>query len=145
MSRPLIRVAGPAAGSVSGLPELEALLNQIPDRIIAETQTALNEGADDLVGLIKAAAPVSELEGHPGELRDSVHKAEGHHALQVLVVEDAGLDRGDPYAAHVEYGHKAKNGAHVPAVPFFWPSVRVARRKLQNRIAAAVRRAVRAS
>ncbi len=139
----LIRVGGAAPNSVLGLPEVLALFEDLPDRILELTNAALSEGADDLVSLIKAAAPVSELEAHPGELRDSVHREQGRHELQVRVVEDAGLSRGDPYAAHVEYGHKAKDGSHVAAIPHFWPSVRVARKKLQQRIAAAVRKAVR--
>lgn len=136
------RVGGPGPGSVSGLPQLLEILEVLPDRIVEEANAALVDSADDLVGFIQAGAPVSELEHHPGELRDSVRRVQGRHELQILVVEDAGLARGDPYAAHVEYGHRTRNGQHVPEQPHFWPAVRVARKVLVARIRKAVRKAV---
>ena len=90
---------------------------------------------------IRERAPVSELEARPGDLRESVHKAAGRHDLSILVVEDAVDEKGHPYPAHVEYGHKTKDGGHVAAIPHFWPAVKGSRRK----IIAGIKRRMRAA
>ena len=135
-----IRVGGVTAGSIQGAAEFQAFLRGYPQRVIDDTRAELERGADTMVDAIKASAPVSELETHPGELRDSVHKIDGRHDLSILVVEDAKDAKGNAYPAHVEYGHKTKNGGHVAAQPHFWPAVRDGRRKL----IASIRRAMRA-
>ena len=111
-----------------------------PNAVISDTRAELDRGADQMVDAIKAAAPVSELEAHPGDLRESVHKENGRHDLSILVVEDARDAKGDVYPAHVEYGHKTKSGGHVAAQPHFWPAVKAGRRK----IISGIRRAMQA-
>ena len=105
---------------------------------IAAIQPALDQSADELVDSIKSIAPVSELEMHPGELRDSTHKEAGSTSLSVNVVVDAKDAKGHGFAPHVEFGHKTKDGKHVAAVPFFFPSVRVGKKKLSGRISRAM-------
>lgn len=144
MARTLVRIGGPAAGSVGGIQQYLEKLATIPDGLVASVNADLNGGADELVGRIKEIAPTDPLETHPGELRDSVHKEAGRHDLSVLVVEDAQDVKGNFYAPHVEYGHKAKDGRHVAAKPHFWPAVRVARKQLRSRISRSVSRAVKA-
>lgn len=125
-----IRLGGVAAGSVQGAAAFQAFLRGYPLAVIADIREELNAGGDQLVEAIKSAAPVSDLEGHPGELRDSVHRVEGRHDLSILVVEDAADAKGHPYPAHVEYGHKTKAGGHVAAVPHFWPAVVESKRNI---------------
>lgn len=129
-----VRIGGVAPGSISGAEAFQEFLRGYPDQVISDTREALNEGADAMVQAIQARTPVSELETHPGELRDSVHKENGRHDLSVVVVEDAKDAKGHAYPAHVEYGHKDKGGGHVPPVPHFWPAVREEKRKVTSRI-----------
>lgn len=134
-----VRIGGVAPGSIAGAEAFQALLRSYPQQVIADCRQALDEGADTMVEAIQAAAPVSDLEGRPGELRESVHKEAGRHDLSVLVVEDAKDEQGRAYPAHVEYGHKTPDGGHVPPVPHFWAAVRANKRKIAARMRKAMR------
>ena len=135
-----IRIGGAAPGSVAGAAEFQAFLRGYPQKVISDTRQLLDEGADELVEAIQERAPVSELEAHPGDLKASVHKVDGRHDLSVLVVEDAKDAKGEAYPAHVEYGHRTKDGGHVAPIPHFWPAVRANRGALTRAIARAFRR-----
>ena len=139
-----VRVGGVAPGSIAGAAEFQALLRSYPQGVIDDTRAELERGAEQLVAAIQERAPVSDLEAHPGELRDSVHKEDGRHDLSVVVIEDAKDKDGHAYPGHVEYGHKAKDGRHVAAIPHFWPAVRDGRRKIISGIAAGMRRRAKA-
>ena len=140
-----VRVGGVAAGSIAGAEEFQRLLKTFPQQVVVDTRQALNDGAAQVVSDIRAVAPVSTLEGRPGELRDSVHQEDGRHDLSVLVVEDARDAKGHAYPAHVEFGHKTPAGGHVPAQPHFWPAVRAGRRAIISKIRSSMRRAARGS
>ena len=135
-----VRIGGVAPGSIAGAAEFQAFLRGYPQQVIDDTRAELQKGADELVADIQARAPVSELEGHPGELRESVHKEDGRHDLSVVVVEDAGEAEGRGYSRFVEFGHKKKDGGYVAEVPHFWPAVRENRRKIIAAIRAGMRR-----
>lgn len=138
-----VRIGGVTPGSVAGAAEWQKLLDSFPREVIDSSRRALEAGAERMVETIKAHAPVSELEAHPGELRDSVHKEDGRHDLSVLVVEDAGEAEGRGYSRFVEFGHRAQGGGHVAPHPHFWPAVRGERGKIRNQIAADMRRAAK--
>lgn len=139
-----IRIGGVAAGSVQGLQGFLNKIAALPEGLVADLHGDLSNGADDLVERIQQITPVSELEAHPGELRESVHKEDGRHDLSVLVVEDAKDAKGRGYAPHVEYGHKTPDGGHVAAEPHFWPAVRVTKQSLRARMSRSLSKRVRA-
>ena len=145
MASGAVRIGGVAPGSIAGAAEFQAFLRSYPQGVIEDTRAELDRGADQLVAAVQERAPVSDLEARPGELRDSVHKEEGRHDLSVVVVEDAKDREGHAYPGHVEYGHKAKDGRHIAAIPHFWPAVREGRRKIRAGIAAGMRRRAKAS
>lgn len=103
MANPVARIGGLRPGAIAGAAEFQQMLRDYPAGVVQDCRAALEETADDLVNVIKDAAPVSPLEKHPGELKDSVHKENGGHDLSILVVEDARDEKGEPYPAHVEY------------------------------------------
>lgn len=130
---------------VRNLDQVEAILAKLPDRVKEPLRRAAELSADDMVERLKQTTPVApEFERHPGELRDSVHRAPGQTEIGAQVVVDAKDPEGRFYAAHVEYGHRTAEGAHVPAKPFFWPTYQTLRRRMVSRIAAAARRVIKA-
>jgi hypothetical protein len=132
-----IRIGGVAAGTVQGLQGFLDRIAAIPEGLVQDIHRDLSDGADELVDDIRPlvpVSPVSDLETHPGQLRDSVHREDGRHGLSVLVVEDARDAKGNFIGPHVEYGHKDKGGGHVAALPHFNPAVRVFKPKLRARI-----------
>lgn len=129
---------------VEGMEALRAKLAAISTAARQGMAEAINAGADELVETAKAACPTDEtLESHPGELRESIHKNDGAHELQVRVVADAQDAKGHYYGAHVELGHRTPDGGAVPAKPFFYPSWRLVKRRVKARIARAITRAAK--
>lgn len=130
--------------TVEGLAEFKGALKAIQRGCLEHLAKEVNAGADELVSTLKAVAPVSDLEAHPGQLRESIHKKPGGRPLQVRVVADAQDAEGHYYGAHVEFGHRTPNGKHVPAHPFFYPAWRLTRAKIKARIQRAIRAVVKA-
>jgi hypothetical protein len=132
--------------SVANLEKVQARIAALPDQVTAPLLRATEKGADQLVALVKEIAPVAEeFERHPGELRDSVHREPGSTPIGARVVVDAKDPDGRYYAAHVEYGHRFKDGHHAPAKPFFWPAWRHERRAIVSRISRAVTAVIKAA
>jgi hypothetical protein len=115
----------------------------IPPAVVQVAKPGVERAGDRLVKRIKSIAPVSELEANPGELRDSVRREAGDHDLAVVVIEDARDEKGRFIPKHVEHGHKAPDGSHVPAVPHFWPSYRVERKAMRSQVGRAMTKAAK--
>ena len=47
-----------------------------------------------------------------------------------------------PYPLHLEAGHKARDGSHVPAKPFWNPAKRITAKKHKGRASRALRKAI---
>jgi hypothetical protein len=148
-------------GSMKGLDKYLAKLDRLREVTLAPLREALNDGADQLVADMKAICPTSDLEPHPGALREAIHKQDGGTPLSVAIVDNAKDLKGDYYAAHVEFGHYAgarpkgvshKRGddqsggrKHVAAKPFFFPSFHRARKKFRAKISRAMTKGVKAA
>ena len=147
MARGSVRVFNGAFANVQGSDTVQQLLAALPDAVTAPIQAAIEQGGDDFVAAAKAIAPVAaEFETHPGQLRDSIHREANGRGLSVTVAADARDAKGRLYPAHVEYGHTdERSGHHVAAKPFFWPSYRVARKKIKSRVSRAITKAVKAA
>jgi len=130
--------------NVKGSAELQRRIAALPAEMIAHLKPAVERGANDMAGKLRSIAPVSDLEGHPGELKASIHTEPGRHELSVAVIVDARDAAGKAYPAHVEYGHRTKGGVHVPAVRFFWVTYNVLKKRIRARMARAVTAAAKA-
>lgn len=133
-------VTFPAGQRVAGSARTQALLAGIPDQIVTNLKAAEDRAADQLVGQMKAIAPVGDsLEEHPGALRDSIHKEPGSTDISVKVVVDAKGADGAYIAKHVEHGHRFSQGGHAEPKPFFYPVLRLAKKGIRAALAKAVR------
>lgn len=123
-------------------------LRRLPPALKAAQAEVLEQETAAIVAAMKRACPVGgeagESEEAAGKLRDSIHSYDGHRAvrggvraeLMKTIIADARDGRGEYYGPHVEYGHVARGGKHVPAHPFFWPTWRAMRAGLRRKLAA---------
>jgi len=115
------------ARSSPQLARLSARMETIPKAVRDAVQPALDRSADELVKRQKSLAPEDQ-----GDLRDSIRKEPGEHELSRKVLTD------DFKARWQEFGTLAQ-----PAQPFFWPSYRLLKKRIEGRIKRAVSKAVR--
>lgn len=120
------------ATRIEGLDRFKRRLAAIPARMRAEVKAALDANADELVEAQRGLVPVDD-----GVLRDSIRKEDGRHELAVEVKAGGGKAF---YAHFVEFGTQA-----TPARPFFFGPYRARRRRFKNRVARAMRKAIRGS
>ena len=144
-AKPSIRVRDTRylGGSIEGLAELQRKIDALPDKLISGVREALWGGVSDAVAQMKAIAPVDTIGANATHLRDHIHAEPGPHELAFDVIADPLDPEGRGYAAHVEYGHRAENGKHIPAEPYFWPVIRVNKRKIKNRVSRATTKALK--
>ena len=129
------------------------VLKRLPAALKAAAKEALEEETPPLVEALKQACPVGdELEREPGQLRDSIHAFDGSRAMRSggvrtellkTVLADAKDEKGGFIGPHVEFGHMGKDGGHVPAHPWFFPTWRDQRDGLKKRMAAKGRAAAK--
>lgn len=132
---------------MKGLAAVLARLQRIPVEVREAVGHQVQQEADDMVAAIKRAAPVSEFEDHPGQLRDSIESykpQEEARALRRRIIVGARDPKGKLFGSYVEFGHTKEGGGYVPASPFFWPTYRARRKGMRRRIAAAARKALKA-
>lgn len=143
-SRSILFVSPGRFRNINGVLSLQRKLAKIPDAVVAEIKPALEKGADDLVDRLRTTLPASDdLSAQPGHLRASAHREAGPHDLAVAVVVDARDENGELIPAHVEYGHLAPDGSHVAAVPAFWPTYQVSKKRIRSRVQRAATKGVK--
>ncbi|MEH6721294.1 MAG: HK97-gp10 family putative phage morphogenesis protein [Aurantimonas endophytica] len=124
-------------------------LAALPAETRSEVRKALEKGAEEIVDLMKRSVPIDE-----GDLRDSIGWTFGDDVPEGAVVvaksgreavSAAGLavtiyagSRAAYYARFVEFGTQ-KMGAR----PFFFPSFRLGRKRVVNRVNRATRAAAK--
>ena len=115
----------------------EALKGPVGEQLLKET--------DDMVDAMKRAAPVSSsLEAKPGQFRDSIHAYENpDRQLSYRIIADAKDDKGEFIGPHIEHGHRARDGTHVPASPSFFPTYRARKKPMRRRLAAVVHKTLK--
>lgn len=119
------------------------------DRFNADIQAAVEEQlkkeTEDMVAALKRAAPVSDLETTPGQLRDSIRSwKDPNWPATYRIIVGAQDKKGRYFGSYVEFGHGAEDGTRVPATPFFWPTYRARRRAMRRRMLAPARKLIRA-
>lgn len=127
--------------TVEGIAAFRAAIEAIKQEARDAMADAVQRGADRLVSTARIACPVNDLDGHPGQLRDSIKSIPGAHELMRRVTVDAQDEEGRYYAAHVEFGHMTK-GRHVAAQPFFYPAWRLVRSRVKGQIQRGIKAAV---
>lgn len=127
------------------LEKAKARLRRIPDAVKVAVGSQLAKEVEDLTEAQQRAAPVSELEDHPGQFRDSMHfYPNPDRPLSYRILADAKDEKGEFIGSHIEHGHKATDGSHVAAVPSFFPTYRARKKGMRRRISAAGSKAAKA-
>lgn len=136
-----------------GVKELEKKLMAMPKRVEIAARKAMEKGADELVAMMKRLVPVDQ-----GDLRDSIGWTWGEAPKGSVVLAESEPDaRGlkitvyatDYKARWIEFGTADRNasGTGKPnkfvAQPFFFPSYRSLRKRIQSRIKREVNKAIR--
>lgn len=151
---------------VKGINDLNKKVAQIPKRVEKAARAAMEKGADELVEMMKRLVPKDS-----GDLRDSIGWTWGNAPAGAKVIAQSDADErglkitvyaGNErayYAAWVEFGtapHNVSKGggnksfkgtatAHpgTRARPFFFPSYRALRKRIQSRIRRETRKAMK--
>jgi HK97 gp10 family phage protein len=126
---------------------LEARMEAIPKAVREAVKPALEKSGLELVGAMKALA---ERSRDSGDLIDSIQMTPGGHSTPPysqpggsMVVPDnsVAITVGD---ARTRYGHILEYGStRTVAQPFFWPAVRLLRKRATTRIKRAISKAVK--
>lgn len=121
-----------------------ARLAEVPEAVQKAVDDQLRIEVSGLVAAQQRNAPVDETSDNPGELRDSIHFYKNpDRPLSYRVLADARDKKGKFIGSNVEAGHRARDGTHVPARPFFFAIYRALKRPMKRRVAAAARNAAR--
>lgn len=117
---------------------------RMPAVVQATAEATLKSQVEQLVEAEQRAAPVSELEGHPGELRESIaaYETPGRVA-SYRVIAGARDSKGRLYGRYVEFGHTAADGHFVPAQPFWFSTYRAWKKAMLAKVRAEVRAALK--
>ena len=133
---------------VDGVAEFRRFMYQaVPDAVRAAARDALEQGAQELVDLIRSLAPVQD-----GFLLASIGWTWGEPPKGSIALDDI-APAEDPsmrivvyagselafYARWVEFGT-----SQAPAHPFFWPAYREMRSRIRSRITRSISKAIRA-
>lgn len=134
-----------SATRIIGLAKLHKKLQRMPDVAKARIRTAMEQGADEIVAMMRNLVPVDS-----GALRDSIgwtwgkaphgamtigKMAASNLASELTITIYAGTrdkklgDADAYYARFVEFGTK-----HMDASPYFYVSYRANKKKVRSRI-----------
>lgn len=147
------------AKTLKAMARLQRMIERIPKEVRKSLRQELAKGAEGIVADMKAAAPVDS-----GDLQDSIdwrfgdedriaysQGAGGNHELSVRISAGNDFVR---YAHLVEFGtaphtnggmYAGSENPGAPAQPFFYPAIRGNKRKLDRRMNAVIRDAVKKS
>lgn len=123
---------------------LEAWRQKVLSRFPAEARKAMREAnektADEFMATVRRIIP--EGDNEQPELIDTLEKRDGDSAFGGLgVIVSIGGPQA-PYPMHLEGGHKAPDGSHVPPKPFWNPAKQRAAKRHKGRAARALRKAI---
>lgn len=132
------------SSKVLGRQRLKARLARLPKAIKDAGSRQLIVEVNGLVDAMRRAAPVDETAANPGAFRDSIHAYRNpDRPLSYRIIADAKDEDGQFIGGHIEHGHRAKDGTHVPAQPSFFPTYRARKRGMKRRVTAAARKVVK--
>ena len=127
--------------TLQGVDEVNAVLQRIIHGAGGQTLRDANEkGAREFMAMVRIACP-RERDPDGSALIDTL-KQESDGAVAVIVSIG---DEAHKYPAHLEMGHRSKDGTHVPGKAFWYPAKRSVRKRNANRITRAERAAIKAA
>jgi hypothetical protein len=119
-------------------------LARLPAAAGAALRRQLETEVEGLVAAMKRATP-DDTDTGGSRVRDAIRAyPTPDREISYRIISDGRDEKGHIIAPHVEYGHKARDGSHVPAKPSFWPTYRAHKKPMQRRLMAAARKAIRA-
>jgi hypothetical protein len=126
--------------SVEGLERLRAkVLQRLPAKAKALLTAANDKSADEFLETVRRIIPHGD--GADGHLVDTLEKIPAKDSETGVAVTIGGPDQ--PHPLHLEGGHRAADGSHVPAKPFWNPAKAVLRKRARNRAGRAMNAAVK--
>lgn len=119
----------------------QKVLQRFPASARATMRDANEKSADEFMALVRKIMPPGD--DLAPELISTLQKRPGDAAFGGLgvIVSIGGPEA--PYPLHLEAGHKAADGSHVPPKPFWNPARRVVNRKHKGRTQRAQRKAIK--
>lgn len=130
-----------------GLKRFQERMRAIPKAAREAVQPALVKSADEIAASVRTLAESSR---DTGALIDSVHVTKPGERTPPYSQPGGSKVAGELEAvvtvgnSEVRYGHLVEYGTvEAPAQPFFWPAVRLNRKRSTNRIKRAVAKAVK--
>jgi len=125
---------------VLGLESLQAKMYRLIGPEGKSVLKAANaKSAREFMALVRTACPRDEDEG--GHLIDTLEQTDRGEAGVVVSIGREGGRFG--YPLHLEAGHKTKSGKHVPPKPFWFPSLRVLKKRSAGRGNRAMKQVIR--
>lgn len=132
------------ARGLEGVERLMRRFEAMPDKVRAATRDAVQKGAAEMVAEMIAIAPRDNDPNNGEQVREHIRWEVGRLGdVSAVVIADAKDAKGRPKASRVELGHMAEDGTEVPASPFFYPVVRLRRKRVRSRITREMRKAIR--
>ncbi|WP_406736978.1 HK97-gp10 family putative phage morphogenesis protein [Thioclava sp. GXIMD4215] len=136
-----------------GLSKFQRRMNAIPKDVREAVKPALIRQANQIATTARALAPEDsgdlkasiEVTG-PGQQTPAYSQPGGSSTVGSNQAAVTAGNSDVRYAHLVEYGHgNGFGGSTVPAKPFFWPAVRMHRKKAAQSIKSAISRAIKKS
>ena len=134
-----------------GLARFQSRMQAIPRAARQAVKPALVKAAEDVANLQRALAPekTGDLKASitvtgPGEATPPYSQPGGSMVAPPNTVLITVGNTDVRYAHLVEYGHSGGfNGSTVPPHPFFWPGLRLGRKRAEAAIKRAIRKAIK--
>jgi hypothetical protein len=114
------------------------LLAIIGPKAEAEIGKANMQNAEDMARTARSAVPRGDPE--LGHLANTITARQ----TTTTAAEASIGDENYHYPLHLEVGHRARDGSHVPAKAFWFPSRRLVKKRTYGRLARAERKAIKA-
>jgi hypothetical protein len=112
------------------------VLSRFPKAAQDEMKKANRKSAEEFAATVRRIIPKGDALAP--ELDQTLEIRDGD---QTGVIVSIGGPQA-PYPLHLEAGHKAPDGSHVPAKPFWNPAKRLASKKHKGRASRALRKAI---
>jgi hypothetical protein len=129
------------ASRVEGLQRLrQKVLDRFPKAARDVMREANEKSATEFESTVRRIAPKGD--DLAPELLETLEKRPGDVEFGGLGVLVTIGGPQAPYPLHLEAGHKARDGSHVPPKPFWNPAKRVVSKRHKGRAARALRKAI---
>jgi HK97 gp10 family phage protein len=127
---------------IEGFEEWSRRVLAMPQAVYDASKAAVQQNADEFAEKLRAVCPEKT-----GGLVNTITQKAGTGATPTAgdkeLTVTVSIGDAQHEVAGVEFGHMDK-GKHVPAHPFFYPTLRVFRKKANRRVSNAMRKAIKA-